>query len=107
MASKVIITLTFGTDEATLTMLDPIGPNNTWSCDPANFLSAPSGAWSQGIGSNPIVLQDSKSANNVLQFDSLNMYAPAVGQKGDATSFGDGGTVPDTQVVAWSITSVS
>jgi hypothetical protein len=107
MASKVVITLTFGANDATLTMLDPIGPNNTWSCDPAGFLSAPNGAWSQGIASNPVMLQDSSSANNVLQFDALNMFAPAVAQKGDATSFGDGGTVPDTQVVAWVITSVS
>ncbi|MEY9419463.1 hypothetical protein ABIF69_005905 [Bradyrhizobium japonicum] len=107
MASKVIITLTFGSDDATLTMLDPVGPNNTWSCDPAGFLSAPNGAWSQGIGSNPVVLQDSNSANNVLQFDGLNMYSPAPGQKGDATSFGEGGTVPDSQVVQWLITSVT
>ncbi len=107
MASKVIITLTFGGNDATLTLLDPVGPNNTWSCNPAGFLSVPSGAWSQGIGSNPVVLQDSQSANNVLQFDGLNMYSPAVGQEGDATSFGDGGTVPDTQVVHWLITSVS
>ncbi|MGY4601167.1 hypothetical protein ACVWXL_008913 [Bradyrhizobium sp. GM22.5] len=107
MASRVIITLTFGGDDATLTMLDPVGPNNTWSCNPAGFLSVPSGAWSQGIGSNPVVLQDSNSASNVLQFDGLNMYSPAVGQTGNAISFGDGGTVPDGQVVQWSITSVS
>jgi len=107
MASKVLITLTFGGDDATLTMLDPIGPNNTWSCNPAGFLSAPSGGWSQGLGSNPVVLQDSHSANNVLQFEGLNMYSPAVGQKGNSMSFGDGGTVPDSQVVAWLITSVS
>jgi hypothetical protein len=108
MASTVIITLTFGGADATLTMLDPIGPSNTWSCNPGGFLSLPSGAWSQGFGSNAVILQDSKSANNVLEFDNgLNMFAPAVGQTGNSTSVGDGGTVPDGQVVQWSITSVS
>ena len=107
MAVKVVIRLTFGSVEGALTLLDPIGTNNTWSCDPADYLSASDGSWSQGLGSNKIVLKAAGSLVDVLTFTDLNMFKPEVGQNGDAISSGDGGTVPDTQVVPWEISSVA
>jgi hypothetical protein len=107
MASKVKITLTWGQDTAVLTLLDPVGPNNTWNCDPTYFLSQGSGKWSQGLGSRPVVLSDTTDKIIVLQFGSLNMFDPKVGQSGDdAISSGEGGTVGDQQVVKWIVNSV-
>ena len=107
MASKVEMRLTWGHDSASLTLLDPIGPNNTWSCSPGNFLSFPSGKWAQGLGALPVILSDPSDQHNVLQFDSLNMFDPQNGlQSGDAIASGDGGTVGDTQVVAWQINTI-
>lgn len=100
MASKVSLTLTYGQDHASLIVLDPIGPNNTWSCDPPGFLSQPAGSWTQGLGSQPVVLSDSKDKYVVLQFEDLNMFDPQhCPQSGSALASGDGGTVLDMQTV--------
>lgn len=107
MASKVTLTLTWGTDSAVLTLLDPVGTINTWTCDPPDFLSKGSGKWAQGLGSWPVVLSDEDDKEIVLQFGSLNMFNPKVGQSGnDALASGDGGTVGDQQVVDWIIEAV-
>lgn len=107
MASKVKLTLTYNQDTAVLTLLDPIGLHNTWSCDPTDFLSQGSGKWSQGLGSQPVVLTAETGVSTVLQFYTLNMFDPKVGQSGtDAISSGDGGTVGDMELVAWIVDSV-
>jgi hypothetical protein len=107
MASKVKLTLTYGQDTAALTLLDPIGLDNTWSCDPTNFLSQGSGKWSQGLGSQPVILMNDTGDANVLQIFTLNMFSPKAGQSGnDAVASGDGGTVGDMQSVQWVVVSV-
>ena len=45
MASKVTLTLTWGSDSAIVTLFDPVGTINSWSCDPPEFLSKGSGKW--------------------------------------------------------------
>lgn len=106
MASKVKVTLTSGADTAVLTLLDPVGPTNTWSCDPGNFLSKASGKWLQGLASTTVKITADDDHTPVLQFDTLDMYHPVEEQSGNAEAFGEGGTVRDQQTVQWIITSV-
>ena len=61
----------------------------------------------QGLGAWPVVLSDEKDKMIVLQFGSLNMFSPKVGQSGkDALASGDGGSVSDQQFIDWIIDSV-
>ena len=106
MASEVIIELTYQQSSAFLTLLDPIGPDNTWSCNPKDFLATSSGKWVQGLGSQPVILSNN-SGSIVLTIISLNMFNAKVGQSGnDANSSADGGIVGDNQSCDWTIRTV-
>ncbi|QOL52239.1 hypothetical protein [Massilia litorea] len=101
------LTLTYGQDMAVLTLLDPIGLDNTWSCDPNDFLSQGSGKCTQGLGSQLVILANDSGNANVLQILLLNMFNPRAGQSGnDAVASGDGGMVGDMKSVQWAVVSV-
>ena len=101
------LTLTYGQDTAALTLLDPIGLDNTWSCDPPDFLSQGLGKSTQGLGSQLVILTNDSGNADVLKILSLNMFNPRAGQSGnDAVASGDGGTVRDMQSVQWAVVSV-
>lgn len=107
MASEVTLSLTFGQDTGVMVLLDPVGPNNTWTCTPAGFLSADKGKWSQGLASLPVYANTQMEDRHVLVFQTLNMFHPKEGQKGSALHSGDGGIVADQQLVDWIITRVA
>jgi hypothetical protein len=107
MVWKVELTLTYSRDTAALTLLDPLGLDITWTCNPPGFLSKGKGKWSQGLGSQTVILTDRDGTTTVLQIYTLNMFDPKPRQSGnDAIASGDGGTVGDLQFVNWTVDSV-
>lgn len=105
MANQISIKVTFGPQNATIVMKDPVGPNNTWSATPSGVLSESSGTWTQGLQALPVELTGT-SSHLVVSFEGLNTFAPQVGQEGNAVHHGEGGSIGDVQSIHWRITAV-
>jgi hypothetical protein len=84
MASTIALSVTDHRSTVTLTLNDPIGPNNTWTADAPGVLSANSGTWNQLTGNGPLNIRGGSPEEIILVIQGVNTYAPVQGQTGTA-----------------------